>query len=153
MTLRPDGIQNLQPVLFWTVQTLKKCYKNGGRFAIRAPTSEGWHAARGPGCRKIDFSRAEMKKVYPKGKAPESSAPGARSSVLLSSVFGPYAQNDEYGSRAMNPMELYHKENSKDLRTDGPTSQPPFTRKTPKPLNGDVPAAQLSKAGYPRYNG
>jgi len=28
--------------------------------------------------------------------------------VLLSSVFGPYAQDDEYGSRAMNPMELYH---------------------------------------------
>ena len=28
--------------------------------------------------------------------------------VLLSSVFGPYAQDDEYGSRVMNPMELYH---------------------------------------------
>ncbi len=28
--------------------------------------------------------------------------------VLLSSVFGPYAQNDEFGSRAINPMELYH---------------------------------------------
>jgi hypothetical protein len=27
---------------------------------------------------------------------------------LLSSVFGPYAQDDEYGSRAINPMELYH---------------------------------------------
>jgi len=33
---------------------------------------------------------------------------GARARVLLSSVFGPYAQNDEYGSRAINPMELYH---------------------------------------------
>jgi len=31
---------------------------------------------------------------------------GAR--ILLSSVFGPYAQDDEYGSRAVNPMELYH---------------------------------------------
>ena len=28
--------------------------------------------------------------------------------VLLTSVFGPYAQDDEYGSRAINPMELYH---------------------------------------------
>jgi len=30
------------------------------------------------------------------------------SRVLLTSVFGPYAQDDEYGSRAVNPMELYH---------------------------------------------
>ena len=37
--------------------------------------------------------------VHPKGSA-------AR--VLLSSVFGPYAQDDEFGSRAINPMELYH---------------------------------------------
>jgi radical SAM superfamily enzyme YgiQ (UPF0313 family) len=28
--------------------------------------------------------------------------------VLLTSVFGPYARDDEYGSRAINPMELYH---------------------------------------------
>ncbi len=28
--------------------------------------------------------------------------------MLLSSVFGPYAQDDEFGSRAINPMELYH---------------------------------------------
>ena len=31
-----------------------------------------------------------------------------RAKVLLSSVFGPYATNDEYGSREINPMELYH---------------------------------------------
>ena len=37
--------------------------------------------------------------IHPKGS-------GAR--VLLSSVFGPYAQDDEFGSRAINPMELYH---------------------------------------------
>jgi radical SAM superfamily enzyme YgiQ (UPF0313 family) len=37
--------------------------------------------------------------VHPKGS-------GAR--VLLTSVFGPYAQDDEFGSRAINPMELYH---------------------------------------------
>ncbi len=28
--------------------------------------------------------------------------------VLLTSVFGPYAQDDEFGSRAINPMELFH---------------------------------------------
>jgi len=32
----------------------------------------------------------------------------SRARVLLTSVFGPYAQDDEFGSRAMNPMELYH---------------------------------------------
>ena len=37
--------------------------------------------------------------VHPKGTC-------AR--ILLSSVFGPYAQDDEFGSRAINPMELYH---------------------------------------------
>jgi len=33
---------------------------------------------------------------------------GTKARVLLSSVFGPYARNDEFGSRAVNPMELYH---------------------------------------------
>lgn len=33
---------------------------------------------------------------------------GLRARVLLSSVFGPYARDDEYGSRTINPMELYH---------------------------------------------
>jgi hypothetical protein len=33
---------------------------------------------------------------------------GNHARVLLSSVFGPYAQDDEFGSRAINPMELYH---------------------------------------------
>jgi len=37
--------------------------------------------------------------IHPKGTAVR---------VLLSSVFGPYAQDDEFGSRAINPMELYH---------------------------------------------
>jgi radical SAM superfamily enzyme YgiQ (UPF0313 family) len=41
----------------------------------------------------------EMNKTHPKG---------VRARVLLSSVFGPYAQDDDFGSRAMNPMELYH---------------------------------------------
>ena len=33
---------------------------------------------------------------------------GTRARILLSSVFGPFAQDDEFGSRAINPMELYH---------------------------------------------
>ncbi len=32
---------------------------------------------------------------------------GTRARVLLASVFGPYARDDVYGSRAVNPMELY----------------------------------------------
>ena len=33
---------------------------------------------------------------------------GSRARILLTSVFGPYAQDDEFGSRSINPMELYH---------------------------------------------
>ncbi|MGZ3809884.1 MAG: hypothetical protein ACXVCE_17500, partial [Bacteriovorax sp.] len=33
---------------------------------------------------------------------------GSQARVLLTSVFGPYARDDEYGSRMINPMELYH---------------------------------------------
>ena len=33
-----------------------------------------------------------------------------RAHVLLTSVFGPYAQDDEFGSRVINPMELYHQQ-------------------------------------------
>ncbi|HEU5400068.1 MAG TPA: B12-binding domain-containing radical SAM protein [Terriglobales bacterium] len=33
---------------------------------------------------------------------------GTQARILLSSVFGPYAQDDSFGSRTINPMELYH---------------------------------------------
>jgi radical SAM superfamily enzyme YgiQ (UPF0313 family) len=33
---------------------------------------------------------------------------GIQARILLSSVFGPYARDDEFGSRSINPMELYH---------------------------------------------
>jgi radical SAM superfamily enzyme YgiQ (UPF0313 family) len=39
--------------------------------------------------------------------------------VLLTSVFGPFAQDDEFGSRAINPMELYH---NQVTRAQGPFS-------------------------------
>ena len=50
---------------------------------------------------------------------------GTRPRVLLSSVFGPYAQDDEYGSRAINPMELYH---NQVTRVEGPFSLRMFHR-------------------------
>jgi radical SAM superfamily enzyme YgiQ (UPF0313 family) len=39
--------------------------------------------------------------------------------ILLTSVFGPFARDDEYGSRTINPMELYH---NQITRAQGPFS-------------------------------
>ncbi|MBN2218313.1 MAG: cobalamin-dependent protein [Pirellulales bacterium] len=50
---------------------------------------------------------------------------GRRAKVLLTSVFGPYAQDDEYGSRRLNPMELYQ---NQVTRTQGPFSLRMFHR-------------------------
>jgi radical SAM superfamily enzyme YgiQ (UPF0313 family) len=50
---------------------------------------------------------------------------GNRARVLLTSVFGPYAQDDEFGSRAINPMELYH---NQVTRAQGPFSLRMFHR-------------------------
>jgi radical SAM superfamily enzyme YgiQ (UPF0313 family) len=50
---------------------------------------------------------------------------GTRARILLSSVFGPYAQDDEFGSRALNPMELYH---NQVTRVQGPFSLRMFHR-------------------------
>ena len=43
-----------------------------------------------------------------KPKQVETHPKGSHARILLSSVFGPYAQDDEFGSRTINPMELYH---------------------------------------------
>ena len=45
--------------------------------------------------------------------------------ILLTSVFGPYAQDDAFGSRASNPMELYH---NQVTRSQGPYSLRMFHR-------------------------
>ena len=37
--------------------------------------------------------------------------------MLLTSVFGPYAQDDAYGSRTINPMELYHNQVTRSQRS------------------------------------
>src|SRR5512143_1873577 len=44
---------------------------------------------------------------------------GVHARVLLTSVFGPYARDDEFGSRAINPMELYQ---NQVTREQGPFS-------------------------------
>jgi radical SAM superfamily enzyme YgiQ (UPF0313 family) len=50
---------------------------------------------------------------------------GTRARVLLTSVFGPFAQDDEFGSRAINPMELYQ---NQVTREQGPFSLRMFHR-------------------------
>ena len=50
---------------------------------------------------------------------------GPRARVLLSSVFGPFAQDDEFGSRTINPMELYQ---NQVTRAQGPFSLRMFHR-------------------------
>jgi hypothetical protein len=59
-------------------------------------------------------------------EAPPARHPlGSRAKILLASVFGPYARDDDYGSRAMNPMELYH---NQVTRVQGPFSLRMFHR-------------------------
>ncbi len=48
-----------------------------------------------------------------------SVSPRSRPCVLLTSVFGPFARDDEFGSRAINPLELYH---NQVTRAQGPFS-------------------------------
>jgi hypothetical protein len=50
---------------------------------------------------------------------------GRRAKVLLTSVCGPYARDDDLGSRALNPMELYH---NQVTRVQGPFSLRMFHR-------------------------
>jgi radical SAM superfamily enzyme YgiQ (UPF0313 family) len=50
---------------------------------------------------------------------------GPHARILLSSVFGPYAQDDQFGSRKINPMELYH---NQVTREQGPFSLRMFHR-------------------------
>ena len=56
---------------------------------------------------------------------PEVHPKGEDATVLLTSVFGPYAVDDEYGSRKINPMELYH---NQVTREQGPFSLRMFHR-------------------------
>jgi radical SAM superfamily enzyme YgiQ (UPF0313 family) len=67
-------------------------------------------------CDVSDTTSLENQELHPLGS-------GAR--VLLTSIFGPYAQDDEYGSRAINPMEFLH---NQVTRVQGPFSLRMFQR-------------------------
>ena len=58
-------------------------------------------------------------------KMQETHPLGSRARVLLTSVFGPYAIDDDYGSRADNIMELHH---NQVTRLQGPFSLRMFHR-------------------------
>jgi len=76
---------------------------------------------------------------------------GSEAKVLLSSVFGPYAQDDEYGSRKINPMELYH---NQVTRVQGPFSLRMFHRSFGLMLiqaNMDVPCTLLDFPTLERF--
>jgi len=70
--------------------------------------------------------KRDLTEIHTSNRTPRTAHPaGSRARVLLSSVFGPYAQDDEHGSRALNPMELYH---NQVTRTQGPFSLRMFHR-------------------------
>ena len=58
-------------------------------------------------------------------QAPITHPKGAQAKVLLCSVFGPFARDDQYGSRKINPMELWH---NQVTRVQGPFSLRMFNR-------------------------
>jgi len=67
-------------------------------------------------CNVSDPTSLDRQEVHPLG---------TQAKVLLTSIFGPYGQDDEYGSRAINPMELYH---NQVTRVQGPFSLRMFHR-------------------------
>ena len=76
---------------------------------------------------------------------------GSRARVLLTSVFGPYARDDAHGSRAVNPMELYH---NQVTRTQGVFSLRMFHRSWGLMLmqaNVDAPCALLDFPTLERF--
>ncbi len=71
--------------------------------------------------------------------------------ILLSSVFGPYARDDAFGSRAINPMELYH---NQVTRLQGPFSLRMFHRSWGLSLlqaNVDAPCTVLDFPSQERF--
>ena len=76
---------------------------------------------------------------------------GTRAKVLLSSVLGPYAQDDAYGSRKINPMELYQ---NQVTRTQGAFSLRMFHRSFGLMLlqaNIDAPCTLLDFPSQDRF--
>jgi radical SAM superfamily enzyme YgiQ (UPF0313 family) len=76
---------------------------------------------------------------------------GKNAKILLTSVFGPYARDDAYGSRAINPMELFH---NQVTRLQGPFSLRMFHRSFGLLLlqeNIEAPCAVLDFPSYERF--
>ncbi|MCU0575421.1 MAG: cobalamin-dependent protein [Desulfobacterota bacterium] len=76
---------------------------------------------------------------------------GSRANILFTSVFGPYAVDDEYGSRKINPMELYH---NQVTREQGPFSLRMFHRSFGLMLikeNLDAPCTLLDFPSLDRF--
>ena len=76
---------------------------------------------------------------------------GSTARVLLSSVFGPYGVDDEFGSRQINPMELWH---NQVTRVQGPFSVRMFHRSWGLMLmqaNMDAPCTCLDFPSLDRF--
>jgi radical SAM superfamily enzyme YgiQ (UPF0313 family) len=76
---------------------------------------------------------------------------GYRAKILLTSIFGPYAKDDDYGSRAINPMEMYH---NQATRVQGPFSLRMFHRSCGLKMiqaNIDAPCTVLDYPDLKRF--
>jgi radical SAM superfamily enzyme YgiQ (UPF0313 family) len=80
----------------------------------------------------------------------ETHPKGSRARILLSSVFGPYAQDDEFGSRSINPMELYH---NQVTRAQGSFSLRMFHRSWGIKLIQENISAPCTVLDFPRREG
>ncbi len=72
--------------------------------------------------------------------------PAQKPRILFTSVFGPYSKDDEFGSRAINPMELYH---NQVTREQGPFSLRMFHRSWGLMLMRDNISAPSSLLDFP----
>ena len=76
---------------------------------------------------------------------------GSQAKILLTSVFGPFCRDDEYGSRKLNPMELWH---NQVTRVQGPFSLRMFNRSWGLMMiqaNIDAPCALLDFPSLDRF--
>jgi hypothetical protein len=103
---------------------------------------------RRPGERSKQMIASSGRVLSPKQERarPDVHSKGSRAKVLLSSVFGPYAQDDQYGSRRMNPMELYH---NQVTREQGPFSLRMFHRSWGLMLIQDNISARCALLDFP----
>lgn len=89
------------------------------------------------------FFAMSLETAYTCGADP--TVPG-KPRILFTSVFGPFAQDDEFGSRAINPMELYH---NQVTRVQGPFSLRMFHRSWGLMMMRDNISAPSSLLDFP----